>query len=159
MPSVKDQLEFQIGKLAATQGLRLYSLEYNTWQVRVFLDKKVGEGSVTLDECSEFSKAFSLYLDMDPDKFFKNKYTLEVSSPGVEKILIKNWHFSESVGKRIRIKTYKAITVNGKSFKTWEGILEEVESDKILLRLEDEQNSVLSLKLNEITKAQCVVFE
>ncbi len=72
--------------------------------VRIFIDK---ENGVTLDDCERFSRAFSAVLDVEDP--IRTSYTLEVSSPGLDRPLKKVNDFERSVGKLVRIITKKSI--------------------------------------------------
>ena len=73
-------------------GLVLWDLRFekegSLWYLRYFIDKEEG---VTIDDCERFSRAIDKRLDAaDP---IDQSYTLEVSSPGIERELTKDWHY------------------------------------------------------------------
>ncbi|MFQ9871799.1 MAG: ribosome maturation factor RimP [Oscillospiraceae bacterium] len=77
-------------------GVELWDVRFekegSLWFLRVYLDK---EGGVTIDDCETVSRALSPVLDQaDP---IEQSYILEVSSPGVERDLVKDWHFQKYV--------------------------------------------------------------
>jgi ribosome maturation factor RimP len=74
---------------------------------RIFINSKNG---VSLDKCSEITKIISPILDIDPP--VSGKYTLEVSSPGIERKLTTINHFKNSIDELIKIKLS-----NGEKFK------------------------------------------
>jgi ribosome maturation factor RimP len=87
----------------AEAGLRLYDLEYNDVSrvLRVFIDKE--KGGVTIKDCQNTSNAISRALDAT--EIMKSHYTLEVSSPGIERPLRKLEHFSWATGNVVEIDT------------------------------------------------------
>src|SRR5580692_8853402 len=91
--------------LARSLGLELVDIEYlregPSWILRVFIDKP---GGVNLDDCSTFSHALGPALDVDD--VVGTTYSLEVSSPGLERPLKKPKDFERFAGKRIKIKTF-----------------------------------------------------
>ena len=79
--------------------------------VRAYIDKP---GGVTLEDCERFSKRFSVLLDVED--WIPVSYTLEVSSPGFNRPLVKESDFQKFVGKNARVRTRSSIE-GQKSFK------------------------------------------
>lgn len=93
--------------------------------LRVYLDK---EGGPSLEEISRVSRDLSDLLDEHED-VVEGNYTLEVSSPGVNRPLRRPEHFARFVGKKIRVHTRDKI--NGRH--SFLGLLLEVSSETIAL--------------------------
>ena len=94
--------------LAEEQGYILWDIEYvkegGKLVLRFTIDK---EGGVGIEDCERFHRAFELLIDeADP---IEDAYTLEVSSPGIERDLKYNWHFQAAIGEMVQIKLYKPI--------------------------------------------------
>lgn len=107
----------------------------------IFIHDKQG---ISLDKCSEVSRAISPVFDIyEP---ISSKYFLEVSSPGIERVLKTLSHFKLSVGEYIKIKT--------KELEKHQGILELVEDDIIELKFKDH---IISIAFDDILKAQTYV--
>lgn len=89
--------------IATDLGLDLYDLEQRGGTLRVTLDTPPGSpGGITLDKLSLASRLVSKELDQhDP---IPSRYTLEVTSPGVERTLRNPEHFQREVGKLISIR-------------------------------------------------------
>jgi len=89
--------------IATDLGLDLYDLEQRGGTLRVTLDTPPGSpGGITLDKLSLASRLVSKELDQhDP---IQSRYTLEVTSPGVERTLRNPEHFQREVGKLISIR-------------------------------------------------------
>src|SRR5277367_6880900 len=70
--------------------------------LRIFIDRQLSglEGGVTVDDCARVSQAVSELLETHQD-LIKGRYTLEVSSPGFDRILRTRAHFERFVGERI----------------------------------------------------------
>jgi len=67
------------------------------------------KGGISLDKCAEISRMISPILDIDEP--MNGNYTLEVSSPGIERKLRNPKHFMASIGEKVRIKDFnKEIT-------------------------------------------------
>jgi ribosome maturation factor RimP len=91
-------------QVAASMGLEVILVEIkgdgNRSIVRVFIDQPSG---VTLDDCERFSKRFSVTLDVED--WIPFTYTLEVSSPGVNRPLVKEADFQRYCGKNAKVRT------------------------------------------------------
>ncbi len=88
-------------------GLRLWDVRFEkeggAWYLRYFIDK---EGGVNIDDCEQFSRLIDPILDAaDP---IDGSYSLEVSSPGVERELTKPWHFEENIGRPVTARLIRA---------------------------------------------------
>jgi ribosome maturation factor RimP len=89
--------------IVADLGLDIYDLEHRGGTLRLTLDTPVGtEGGVTLDKLSLASRLVSKELDAhDP---IPSRYTLEVTSPGVERSLRTPAHFQRSLGAEVTVR-------------------------------------------------------
>lgn len=89
-------------------GLTLWDLRFekegSLWYLRYFIDK---DGGVTIDDCERFSRAVEKKLDeADP---IDQSYTLEVSSPGIERELTKPWHYETCMGQVISVRLIRPV--------------------------------------------------
>ena len=118
--------------LAANEGLEIVDIELKPEGgrsgrvLRLYLDK---QGGPSLDELSRVSRGLSDLLDEHED-VVDGAYTLEVSSPGINRPLKRPEHFSRFVGKKIRVRTREMI--NGR--RTFLGELLEVSAEKIAVK-------------------------
>jgi ribosome maturation factor RimP len=101
--------------------------------LRLYLDK---EGGPNVDDLSRVSHQLSDLLDSE--NAVEGAYTLEVSSPGINRPLRRPEHFARFVGKRIRVRTRDL--VNGR--RSFLGMLEEVGADNITLEQEGMQYQI-----------------
>lgn len=92
------------------EGLELVDVEYaregDHWVLRLTIDKPEsapGQG-VGIDDCQRASHAVETALDVED--VVPHEYSLEVSSPGIERPLTKPEHFKRFVGSKVRIKTF-----------------------------------------------------
>ena len=89
-------------------GFDLWDVEYvkegSDYYLRAYIDK---EGGITIDDCVDVSRRLS--DELDKDDFIESAYTLEVSSPGLGRKLVKDKEFDRSIGKSIDIKFYKPV--------------------------------------------------
>ena len=95
--------------------------------LRLYLDK---EGGPNVDDLGRVSRQLSELLDAEDT--IDGSYTLEVSSPGINRPLKKPAHFARFVGKRIRVRTRDLI--DGR--RSFLGILGQVVEDSVILMQE-----------------------
>jgi ribosome maturation factor RimP len=112
--------------------------------LRLYIDHAEG---VTHDLCGKVSEAVGRALD-EIDAI-GGPYTLEVSSPGLERPLRKRSHFEAQVGKKVYVKT--RVPVEGS--KVWQGILAEVGAEDIVVR---ESGREVRIPLSEIGGAHLI---
>ena len=133
-------------RVAIDHGLELVHAEVadpdNKPIVRVFIDKPQG---VTHDDCSEVSTHLGTILDVED--FIHASYTLEVSSPGLERGLYKRADYERFAGSNARMKTRQPI--GGQ--RNFRGRLVGLEGDDVIF--EDRTNGQVRVPLGLITKA------
>lgn len=99
------------------------------------------EGGIEVDECAEISTAVSAILDVEDP--IEDEYTLEVSSPGIDRPLTRLKDFATFEGYEAKIETTEMI--DGR--RRFKGMLAGVEGDEVLLTL-DEQGEEVTVGLN-----------
>ena len=104
-----------------------------------------GEPGITVDDCARASHAVSQVLEIEDP--IKGHYTLEVSSPGFDRILRKRAHSERFVGARIAAEL--KLPLNGR--RRFAGTLKSVEDDSIVVEVDGQ---VHSLPLERIQKAR-----
>jgi len=114
--------------------------------VRVFIDKP---GGVTHDDCSDVSTQIGTVLDVDD--FIHSAYTLEVSSPGIERGLYKLADYERFAGSQAKLKTRPAIN----SQRNFRGQIVGIENQNVLF--EDRTSGRLSIPFADIAKANLEV--
>lgn len=106
---ITDKVEEILTLYLLEKGLRVYDVvfvkEAGDKVLRAFIDKK--DGYVSIDECEEVSRFLS--DELDRVDLIEEAYVLEVSSPGIERQIKYDWHFDESIGKKVTVKLYKKI--------------------------------------------------
>jgi ribosome maturation factor RimP len=115
--------------------------------LRIFIDQRAQESAagVTVDDCARVSHAVSEVLEIqDP---IKGHYTLEVSSPGFDRILRTRAHFERFVGERI-IAELK-LPMDGR--RRFIGLLKSASSDTIVVEVD---GKAYALPLDRIQKAR-----
>jgi ribosome maturation factor RimP len=102
--------------------------------LRVFIDR---EGGVTLNDCETFSRRLEALLDVEDP--LADSYTLEVSSPGLDRPLKTPKDFGKSIGKLVRIVTKE--NINERSF--FVGRLAGINEDSLRLSMAGEPDEVV----------------
>jgi ribosome maturation factor RimP len=101
-------LETRLAPLVEGLGYELWELEYSPGRgngcLRLYIDAPAG---ITLDDCERVSRAVSEVLDAEDP--IPGQYTLEVSSPGLERPLRTAQHFARFVGEAVSVETVQAI--------------------------------------------------
>ena len=125
-----------------------YVKEAGTWYLRAYIDK---EGGFTIGDCEKVSRFLSEELDrLDP---IEQNYYLEVSSPGLDRELIKEKDFIRFCGRLVDISLYKAI--DGK--KTYQGILKGLTEDNSIV-ITDEKEEEIEFPREQVAKARLAVI-
>src|SRR5271154_4657122 len=115
--------------------------------LRIFIDRQSGsEGGVTVDDCARVSQAVSELLETHQD-LIKGRYTLEVSSPGFERILRTRAHFERFVGERIFAEM--KVPMDGR--RRFIGTLKSLVDDTIVVEVD---GRAYELPLERIQKAR-----
>lgn len=107
MNTLREKIEHLAQRVAREEDVELYDIELlgkGKLVVRVYIDTARG---VTLDECEKFSKHLSVLLDVENP--IPGPYTLEVSSPGLNRRLRNLTDYEEHVGKLARVVTREKI--------------------------------------------------
>lgn len=115
------KIESIANEVAEREGCLLYDVEFvGTGKgrvLRIFIDRQ--DGNITIDHCSQVSKGLNEILDADEDLIPGGSYSLEVSTPGLDRSLKKPWHFQKVIGKKVYIKTQKPLESLGITDKKW----------------------------------------
>ena len=143
------QLEPIIAPVVTGHGYELVEVEFKTelggWILRVFIDK---EGGVSLEDCASVSRELSAVLDVED--VIPQHYSLEVSSPGLDRPLKKEADFARFVGKKAKIRTRHPV---GESRRNFSGTLVAVESGKVKIDVGDQ---VCEVPVDDVEKANLV---
>jgi ribosome maturation factor RimP len=136
-------------QVAASMGMEVVLVEIkgsgNNSMVRTFIDRS---GGISLDDCERFSKRFSVLLDVED--WIPSSYTLEVSSPGIDRPLVKESDFQRYCGKEIKVRA-RAPVEGQKRFK---GRIVNVAEGRI--EIEITPGRTVTLALMDIEKANLI---
>ena len=144
-------------------GLELYNSEFvkegKDWFLRVYIDKLPKEGAdgnveeeyVSTDDCESVSRFLSAELDrLDP---IEQNYYLEVSSPGLDRALLKEKDFIRFCGHMVDISLYKAM--DGK--KAYQGTLKGLTDDNKIV-ITDEKGEEIEFPREQVAKTRLAVI-
>lgn len=128
MGKVSESVMRLVSPIAEDMGLHVlevnYEKRFDGMNLTVVIDK---EGGVTIDDCERLHNAIDAPLDeLDP---IQTSYTLNVSSPGLDRPLKLDWDYKRNLGKKISVKLFKP--QNGKKF--FEGVLQSFDDDSFVL--------------------------
>ena len=150
MASIEERVEELITKPIQELGYQLYDVQYSKegkdYFLRVFIDSPKG---IDLNDCEKVSNGINDILDSAD--YIKEQYFLEVSSPGVERVLRKDSHLKENIGSTIEIKLFKPL--EGKKeyigiLKNFDSNLIEIEIDENIITIERTNISLIKLYYN-----------
>lgn len=140
---LRERLMALIEPLVIALGCELVDLEYSPGLVRIFVDRAEG---IRVEDCERVSREVSALLDVEDP--IPTAYTLEVSSPGFDRVLRTRAHFERFVGARVWIEL-KLAREGGR--RRYTGLLAAVQAESIVL---DVENQAVSVQLSEIGKAK-----
>lgn len=146
--NIESKVSSLIEPIIENIGYSLYDLLYvkegKDFYLRVVIDKPEG---IDINDCEKVNDAINDILD-EAD-YIKDQYFLEVSSPGVERLLRKDKHFEEQIGNEIYLKLFKS--VNG--LKEIQGILEAYDGGVLTLNLDGD---LIKIENKDIAVAKTV---
>jgi len=119
------------GRVAATHGVEVVEVEMwgggKSRTLRITIDKPEG---VTHEDCATVSREVSAILDVE-DAVSGASYTLEVSSPGLDRKLLKAEDYQRFTGSRVKLMTREPINGN----RHFEGRLQSFQDDRLVLEV------------------------
>jgi ribosome maturation factor RimP len=126
-------------------GLDLYDVEFHAGTLNVVVNKP---GGVDLESLTKANRTISEWLDAnDP---IASRYTLDVSSPGLERRLRTAHHFQSAVGEIVTLRELRG----DEPTRRLEGTL--VSADETTVTLDDHEIGVVVIKLDAIERARTV---
>lgn len=129
MANIEEKIENLIKDKIENIGYELYDVEYvkegKDFFLRIFIDSPNG---IDLNDCEKVNNEITDILD--EKDYIKEQYFLEVSSPGIERVLRKDKHLQDNIGKLISVKLFSKDD-NGK--KEYQSILESFDKENIVL--------------------------
>ena len=120
-------------KVASELGYFIWDVDYvkegTEWFLRIEIDKEDGIG---IEDCEAYSRAIDPLLD--EEDYIEGAYRLEVSSPGIERVIKTDFHMSKCIGEVVEIKLFAAI----EGCKVARGTLHSYDNESVVLKDEAE---------------------
>lgn len=136
-----------VSPILVRQGVELVDVRYlreqGSWVLRIFIDKP---GGVSLDDCVRVSRSIEDVLDVED--MIPHRYRLEVSSPGLDRVLKTESDFQRFSGRRVRIQTLRPL----EGRKNFKGRI--LACDQGVVAIEDAQGSVFRIPLAWVAKSR-----
>lgn len=134
MAKIEEKVEELIKDKIENIGYSLYDVEYAkegpNYYLRIYIDSPEG---IDLNDCEKVSNEINDVLD-EAD-YIKEQYYLEVSSPGIERILRKDNHLEQNIGNQVETKLFKK---DEKGNKNYIGKLKSFDVDTITIETTEE---------------------
>ena len=152
-----DQIRGIAERVAAAQGLEVVEVELRgggkARMLRVYIDKPAG---VTHEDCANVSRELGTILDVE-DAVPGGSYTLEVSSPGLDRKLLKPSDYERFAGSRVKLMTREPI----EGSRHFEGRLHGIQDGRIRLeriasRKNKQEAGEMEIELANVEKANLV---
>ena len=148
MTKKERELETLLSPTVAALGLRVWGIEYlgqgKHSVLRIYIDRDEG---VTIDDCEAVSKQVSELLDVEGT--LTSSYTLEVSSPGMDRLLFKPEQYAESIGETVDVR----LNYPFEGRRRVVGALTGLENDEVVVQAED---SEYQIPLSNVQRARIV---
>lgn len=134
MAAKLEQIYNMITPAVEALGYELWGIEQKgqgqSQLLRIFIESDKGIG---VDDCASVSHQVSGILDVEDP--IAGEYTLEVSSPGVDRPLFKLAHYEQNIGHNVSLKLRYAF----EGQRNFKGVIAGVENDEVVLRVNDEE--------------------
>ena len=146
MASIEEKVTKLVEPIIENLGYELYDVEYSkegkNYFLRIFIDSKNG---IDLDDCEKVNN--EIMEDLDNANYIKEQYFLEISSPGIERVLRKDKHLEKNIGEEVTIKLFKK-DENGK--KEYLGKLKDFNQEKIVIEQEEKDINIERKNISQI---------
>ena len=146
MASIEERVAKLVEPVIEEIGYELYDVEYakegKNYFLRIFIDNEKG---IDLNDCEKVNDAITDILD--EENYIKEQYFLEVSSPGIERVLRKDKHLEQNIGKLINVKLFKK-DENGK--KEYLGKLKKFDDFKIVIEQDEDEIQIERKNISQI---------
>lgn len=146
MASIEEKVTNLVEPIIEKIGYELYDVEYakegKNYFLRIFIDSEKG---IDLNDCEKVNDAITDILDTE--NYIKDQYFLEISSPGIERVLRKDKHLEKNIGTDINVKLFKK-DKNGK--KEYLGKLKEYNQNEIVIEQEEKEIKIERKNISQI---------
>lgn len=140
-----EEIKTFLNDIAIPMGIEIVDVEINGENLTVFIETEAG---VDLDTCERFHNAIMEPIDeLDPS--FGAAYTLNVSSPGLDRPFKTVRDFERNLGKEVEIKLYAPLKGN----KFLEGVLTAFDEHSVTVLIGNAEEKINKTKIAKINKA------
>ncbi|EJO9867813.1 TPA: ribosome maturation factor RimP [Vibrio vulnificus] len=148
MTGLERQLTEMLESAVVASGYELVGLEFiragEHSTLRIYIDH---ENGITVEDCAEVSHQVSAVLDVEDP--ISVAYSLEVSSPGLDRALFKPAHYEQFIGQEVNVVLKMAVANRRK----WKGEIHSVDGEAITLTVDGQQEE---FALSNISKANLI---
>ncbi|NCF20052.1 MAG: ribosome maturation factor RimP [Haliea sp.] len=134
MASKEQQLTDMLEPTVEALGFELWGVEYLSQGrhsvLRIYIE---GENGITVDDCAAVSEQVGSVLDVEDP--ITGEYTLEVSSPGMDRLLFKLDQYPGYVGEMVELRLRSAF----EGRRRYKGVLQGIEGDDVVLRVDNHE--------------------
>lgn len=153
MANIEQKVEKLVKTKIEETGYELYDVEYvkegKNYFLRIYIDSPKG---IDLNDCEKVNDAIMDLLD-EAD-YIKEQYFLEVSSPGIERVLRKDEHLNKNIGNEMYVKLFQKDCSGNKEYY---GILKQFTNTKIIVETDGlEQKNEVVLERKNIAQIKTV---
>ncbi len=145
-----EALESLLAPTVEALGCRIWGIERvgrpTHPTLRIYIDREEG---ITIDDCERVSRQVSVVLDVE--EALPGSYTLEVSSPGLDRVLFRPEHYAESIGETVEVRLFAPLAGRRRITGRLEGLLAETITVE-----ENEAGERVEIPLAAIARAQIV---
>jgi ribosome maturation factor RimP len=132
--SKEQQLTDMLEPTVEALGFELWGVEYLSQGrhsvLRIYIE---GENGITVDDCAAVSEQVGSVLDVEDP--ITGEYTLEVSSPGMDRLLFKLDQYPGYVGEMVELRLRSAF----EGRRRYKGVLQGIEGDDVVLRVDNHE--------------------
>jgi len=148
LASLEQRLTDMLTPSVEDLGYELVGIEYiragKHSILRVYIDQEAG---ILVDDCAAVSRQISAIMDVEDP--ISNEYTLEVSSPGLERPLFSAAHYQDFIGSEVRLQLRMPI----QNRRKWKGVIAAVDGEIIAINVDGKEER---FALSNIQKANIV---
>ena len=146
MANIEDKIETLLKNKIENIGYELYDVLYfkegKNYILRIVIDN---ENGISLEDCEKVNNEINDLLD-EAD-YIKEQYFLEVSSPGIERVLRKDWQLKKYLNSNVEVNLFKK-DENG--FKQYVGNLKNVDETNIIIEQENQEYKIQRKDISQI---------
>ena len=136
MKTIEEQITKLVEGKINNIGYELYDVEFTKkgkeYYLTIYIDNQDG---ISINDCEKVTNEINDLLDKAD--YIKEQYYLEVSSPGLERILKKDKHLQNNIGENVEISLYTKVC----NCKQFQGILKNFSNSEITLEIDNEEKT------------------